>query len=212
MSYMAWSWISLAACMVVIVLEMLLPSDGILFVLSVLLAITAIVCGFLHSFSLGALMITILVLSMPALFALFSYLWPKTPLGRKIIMSAPDLDAVLPVEDGPKLADLVGQIGVVASPMLPTGSMTLAGKTWVATTESGAVDIGVPVRVTKIRMNRIYVLPESSTIPAEPADPTPSPGKSPGSDAPLATAEYLPDFEWDESPPLPGETRDEYGW
>ena len=73
MSYLAISWLCLLAFFIVVILEMLLPSAGVLFVVSLLLAGGAVIAGFLHSLYLGAAMVALLVVSMPALFALFAH-------------------------------------------------------------------------------------------------------------------------------------------
>ncbi|MBL8892611.1 MAG: hypothetical protein JNL67_21725 [Planctomycetaceae bacterium] len=171
MSYFAIAWLCFLAFLVVIVLEMLLPSAGVLFVLSVLLAIAAVVFAFMHSLYLGAAMVVILAISMPGLFALFSRIWPHTPLGKKLIISAPTPDSVMPPSDKETgLGQLKGEKAEVLSPMLPTGSVRIGDKTLVATSETGAIEVGQWVRVVRIQMNRLFV------VPIEVTDDLQSPG------------------------------------
>lgn len=191
MSYFAIAWLCLLAFMIVILLEMFLPTAGILFVLSVVLAVAAVIAGFMHSIYLGAAMVVILVVSLPVLFVLFSKIWPHTPLGRRLIIPAPTRESVLPpsaIDDA--LTQYKGAKAQVLSPMLPTGSIRIGDKTLVATCESGAVEPGQWVRVVKVQMNRLIV------VPAELTDDLQSPG---GFEQKLEQTvnATMQDFDWD---------------
>lgn len=165
------SWVLLLAFFVVVALEMFLPSAGILFVLSVILAMAAIVFGFMHSLTLGTIMIAIIVFSMPVLFAAFAYIWPHTPLGRRFINQAPQADQVLPQDMlSNSMQSLLGEKALVTSPMRPSGTVEIDGKSYTATSNGGALDPGVWVRVVEIRMRRLFV------IPVEIADDHQAPG------------------------------------
>jgi membrane-bound ClpP family serine protease len=197
MSYFATAWLCLLAFLVVIVLEMLLPSAGVLFVLSAILALAAVIAGFMHSIFLGALMVVILVVSLPVLFAMFSHIWPRTPLGKRLIITAPTLESVLPhTASDDSLEQYKGVKGEVLSPMLPTGSIRIGERILVATCETGAVEAGQWVRVVRIQMNRLLV------VPIEMTDDLQSPG---GFEQKLdeTVSANMNDFDWD-----PDVTRD----
>ncbi len=199
MSYFVIAWVCLLAFFVVVILEMFIPTAGLLMVISLLLALAAVVAGFMHSLLLGALMVAILVLSIPALLAMFSYVWPHTPIGRRLIMSAPDPASIMPEPTrNHRLEDLIGAAGEVLSPMLPTGSIQIQGKSYVATCESGAAEPGQKVRVSRLQMNRIFV------VPVEIADDLHAPG---GFNEQLENAVEseghldFNEFEWEPDPP-----------
>ena len=194
MSYLAISWLCLLAFFIVVILEMILPSAGVLFVVSLLLAGGAVIAGFLHSLYLGATMVALLVVSMPALFALFAHVWPRTPIGRRLIRDAPTPEAVLPPSASKNtLDDYKGLKGQVVSPMLPTGSIRIAERTMVATSETGAIEVGQWVRVVRVQMNRLFV------IPIEDSDDLHAPG---GFEQKVdqAMQEALHDFDWENDP------------
>lgn len=191
MSYLATSWLCLLAFFIVVILEMLLPSAGVLFVVSVILAGAAVIAGFLHSLYLGAAMVALLVVSMPVLFALFSHVWPRTPIGKRLIRDAPSPESVLPPSATQNaLDDYKGMKAQVVSPMLPTGSIRIAERTLVATSETGAIEVGEWVRVVRIQMNRLFV------IPIEQSDDLHAPG---GFEQKVdqAVQETLRDFDWE---------------
>ncbi|MDP1561885.1 MAG: NfeD family protein [Pirellulaceae bacterium] len=191
MSYFAIAWLCLLAFLVVVILEMFLPTAGILFVLSMVLAVAAVIAGFMHSVYLGAIMIVILGVSLPVLFALFSKVWPHTPLGKRLIIPAPTRESVLPssaLDDS--FTQYKGAKGEVVSPMLPTGSIRIGEKTLVATCESGSVALGQWVRVVKVQMNRLFV------VPVELTDDLQSPG---GFEQKLdqTVQATMQEFDWD---------------
>ncbi len=195
MSYLAISWLCLLAFFIVVILEMLLPSAGVLFVVSVVLAGAAVIAGFLHSLYLGAAMVALLVVSMPALFALFAHVWPRTPIGKRLIRDAPSPESVLPtIATQHSLDEYKGMKAQVVSPMLPTGSIRIAERTLVATSETGAIEVGEWVRVVRIQMNRMFV------IPIEASDDLQAPG---GFEQKVdqAVQEALHDFDWENDPP-----------
>jgi len=140
-------------------------------------------------------MVGILVLSMPVLFAFFSYVWPRTPLGRMVIIPAPTAESVLPVSAQENAWEAYkGAKGQVLTPMRPTGSIRIGDKTLIASCETGAADPGQWVRVVRIQMNRV------SVIPVEIADDLQAPGGF-NQQVEQAVDSALTDFEWEVDPP-----------
>lgn len=186
-------WLLLVMFFVVILMEMFLPTAGTLMVLSILLAIGAITLAFMQSLTLGVVMLTIIVCSIPVLVGIFGYVWPRTPMGRRFTIEAPDPDSVLPesMRNNP-LAELKGSRGTVVVAMLPTGEIEIDGKRYRATCQSGSADVGQAVRVVALKMGRLQVLP------VEIADDHQSAG---GFEESLDTAvenTSFEDFEWDD--------------
>jgi len=189
------AWVCLLAFFVVILFEMFIPSAGLLFFLAVILACASVVAGFVHSVWLGAGIIAILVLSMPLLFAFFSFVWPYTPLGKRLIIDPPDAESMLPGhENADSLQSLKGAKALVISPMLPTGTMRIDGKSYVGTCESGAAEPGQWVRVVRVQMNRLVVMP---------VEITDDPRATGGFDDQLEKAvdDAFDDFQWEPDPP-----------
>jgi membrane-bound serine protease (ClpP class) len=66
-------------------------------------------------------------------------------------------------------ARLVGAEGVVTRTLKPDGSVLVASESWSATTTSGTIPKGTPVRVTGMEGLRLIVEPESDATPEVPA-------------------------------------------
>jgi len=86
------------------------------------------------------------------------YLFPRTKMGRKILLEAPNLSEVTPyVEEERRLSKTVGQIGRTLSPLTPGGLVQVGGERFHCFSEGMIVDQGTPVKVVAVRGNRLLV-------------------------------------------------------
>jgi membrane-bound ClpP family serine protease len=170
-----WAWLLLIVGLVIIGIEMFIPSGGFLGVLSALAILGAIVLAFVSSLKFGVFMMVLVSCLLPALFAIAVKYWPNTPIGRLIVARPPSSDEVLPhAETRRTLQSLIGRRGVASCQMLPGGVVVVDGVSYDAVTDGTPIDKGMPIQVTAIRMNRLEVRfddrPESmhSPLAAEP--------------------------------------------
>jgi len=144
----------------VIVVEMFVPSAGVLAVMATVLVISGIVMAFIDSPQAGAVVLLATVMAIPGLLMLLVKIWPSTPIGRRILLRAPEGKDVLPNEaETLALKELVGQRGVALTAMLPSGIVRINGQSHDAVCEGFSVDPGEGVKVVAVRFNRIYVQP-----------------------------------------------------
>lgn len=171
-SPLAWAVALLAFGMLIVIVEMFLPSGGVLAVIATSAVVASIVMAFRHSSEAGVGFMAIAVLGTPLLLALGFKIWPRTPLGRRILLDVPTGDDVLPDPGMRKqLRELVGRIGTVKSLMLPGGPVMVEGVSYDALSEGTAVQPGQRVKVIEIRGTRIVVRPTDEDLPPESLDP-----------------------------------------
>ena len=171
-SPLAWAVALLAFGMLIVIVEMFLPSGGVLAVIATSAVVASIVMSFRHSSEAGVGFMAIAVLGTPLLLALGFKIWPRTPLGRRILLDVPTGDDVLPDPGMRKqLRELVGRIGTVKSLMLPGGPVMVEGVSYDALSEGTAVQPGQRVKVIEIRGTRIVVRPTDEDLPPESLDP-----------------------------------------
>ena len=140
-----------------VLLDLFIPSHGILSLLGGAALLFAITIGFRQGVRQGAMMVAIVGFSGPFLFFVIVKWWPHTPIGRLIILQQPeDPELILP-EEPPVLHELVGKVGEARSDMLPGGAVVVAGQSWDAISEGKPIDAGTPVKVVAIRMGRLVV-------------------------------------------------------
>lgn len=138
-----------------VVAEVFFPSGGVLGFLSV----AAFLGGIYSAYTAGGLMYGLgfaaaeVVLLPVLIYATFLYL-PKTPMGRLLVGRAPTEADVLPIDE---LDQLVGQIGVARSKMLPSGSVEVDGQMLDAVSEGQAIEPGEYVKVVKASRMRVVV-------------------------------------------------------
>ncbi|GAB6164626.1 hypothetical protein JCM19992_06260 [Thermostilla marina] len=134
------------------VLELFFVSHGILSALAVLSLVTAVVMGFMYSTLLGEILLTVSMLGIPGFVVLAIYIWPRTPIGRRVLLPEVSEEAVLP--DNPRikaLRTLVGEVGLTKAQLLPSGPVEINGRTYDALSEGPAIEAGTPVRVVAVQ-------------------------------------------------------------
>ncbi len=157
-----WSLVLIATGLAVVVVELFIPSAGMLGVLATLLLVSGIVCAFLSDFNSGAMVLLGTVLALPILLMAMIKVWPKTPIGKRILLKDMKLEEVLP--DDPFSADLVGQLGIAKTKMLPSGIVLINHQKFDAISDGFAIDVGQPIKVVDIRGNHIYVEPYDGEV------------------------------------------------
>jgi membrane-bound ClpP family serine protease len=175
-----WSILLLLLGLGLIALEMFLPSGGVLGILAALAIIASLAVAFSGGWVTGVVMLLATMVILPVVLAAVIHYWPRTPIGRMIILETPQSeDEVLP--DTPQhrqLKDLIGKRGIAKTKMLPSGAIVIEGRVYDAFSEGMAIEPGQSVRVTAIRTNRVAVvlddappdrLAESSDMLAQPA-------------------------------------------
>jgi membrane-bound ClpP family serine protease len=169
------------------VLEMFLPSGGVLGVLAALAAAGGVVVAYYYGGPLaGTLFLGAVVVAVPALLAVAVQVWPHTPIGRSVLIALPESDEEVLPEDPQRqrLKSLVGLRGVARSDMLPSGAVEVEKHTYDAVAEGMAIDAGQKVQVIGVRMNCLVVRPASEIEEESPAstDPLSQPIESLGLD------------------------------
>ncbi|MFM2093761.1 MAG: hypothetical protein RIS70_885, partial [Planctomycetota bacterium] len=174
-----WSLILLGIGLLIIGIEMFVPSGGLLGILSGLCILGAIIVGFTASLKFGLLMLIMVSVLLPVVFVLAVRYWPSTPIGRLIMIRPPTSDEVLPdAEARRNLQRLIGKWGIAKCQMLPGGVVTVEGRSYDAITDGTPVDPGQKVQVIAVRMNRLEVRlddrPEDPQAISEPRSAAPA--------------------------------------
>ncbi len=170
-----WVWaillLLLGTCLAV--MEVFFPSAGILGFLSAVSVLAAIVMGFYENALVGALVLLGAIAGLPTAVVLGFKYWPKTAMGRRILLMAPQSKDVLPESTEKEfLKSLIGQVGRAKSKMLLSGVITIHGRTIDAVSESQPIEVGQDVQVVQVRGHTVVVRPiEEQAKVAPPDDP-----------------------------------------
>ncbi|MGV3606483.1 MAG: NfeD family protein [Planctomycetaceae bacterium] len=185
MNPMVWSIVLLFLGLCILVVELFIPSSGLLGLLSALCLIGAIVLGFSSSQMMGTVMLALELIIVPIALGLAVKYWPHTPIGKMTLIPRPEHpDDVLPETEAYRgLNELVGRYGISKTLMMPGGVISLEGKSYDAVSDGPAIDPGQRVVVVGVSTQRLIVRQEepelSESISSEPAPEATAPPSSP---------------------------------
>jgi membrane-bound serine protease (ClpP class) len=156
----AWATLLLLAGCALVVLEVFIPSGGIISILAAVAFVSSIVMAFQESATTGPatgfVFAAITVFAIPTLLGLAFKYWPKTRMGKAFLGDLPTEEEVLP-HDARRA--LIGRVGVARSKMLPSGTVEIDGQMIDAVTQGQAIEPGTYVVVAEVRANRVMVRP-----------------------------------------------------
>lgn len=153
---LAWSILLMLLGCALVVLEVFIPSGGMLSVLSGAAFIGSIFIAFQRSPMTGLAFVLTTVVAVPVALGLAFKYWPKTPFGKAFLGELPREEEVAP--EDPRRS-LLGRVGVARSKMLPSGAVEVDGQMVDAVTQGQAVDPGQYVVVVEVGANRVIVRP-----------------------------------------------------
>lgn len=155
-----WAILLLLVGCALVVLEVFVPSGGIIGILSGVALVAALVIAFQESATTGPMtgfiFALVTVFAVPSILALAFKLWPKTPMGKAFLGELPTDEEVLPEESR---RALVGHVGIARTKMLPSGAVEIDGQMVDAVTQGQAIEPGTYVVVVEVRANRVVVRP-----------------------------------------------------
>lgn len=149
-----------AAGLLLLILEIFLPSHGLLTVAGLAFLGVAVYKTFAsYGEHAGLLAILACFILLPTMGYFSVKYWRLTPIGRKIAPPNPQLtsaDAANPVDD---LSKLIGRTGKTVSPLRPVGICDFNGKRISCVSQLGSVEAGVDVVGIRIQSGNLTVKP-----------------------------------------------------
>ena len=166
-----WPMLILLLALALLCMEIFIPSGGVLSVCSALAFIAAIVVAFIKGgMAMGTSYMAATGILIPIMLFVIVKWWPKTAIGRRILIQPPSEEELIP-QEVQSLRDLIGQQGTAVTPMLPAGAVRLGRQTIDAISDGRSIDKGTVVEVVAAKGNHLVVRPfsPSATTPEEPS-------------------------------------------
>jgi len=157
---LSWALLLMLIGCGLVVMEIFIPSGGILGFLSGVCIIGSIVMAFRRDMTTGIGFIVITLVAVPTAIGLAFKYWPLTPMGKAFLGELPDAEELKPSD--PR-RELVGRVGTAKSKMLPSGSVSIDGQLVDAVSQGSAIENGQAVVVVEVRGNRVVVRPADET-------------------------------------------------
>jgi membrane-bound serine protease (ClpP class) len=152
------AYILIGIGLLLLVAEMFIPSWGLFFVLAIAALVGGVWIIFTEDSSTGWVTLVGLVVLVPIVGGVAFHYWPKTPWGRRMLMSGPEEDATvatMPVNLA--LEQLRGRTGRAVSALRPAGVADFDGRRVDVLTEGMMVEAGTWVRCIDVRAGRVVV-------------------------------------------------------
>lgn len=162
-SNLIWGWGLIGLGLVLVALDLFLPSAGLLAILAGISALAGVVFLFMADITWGAAGLGLVIVGAPLIAAFMLKIWPNTPMGRRLI-AAPS-DEEVEAQRAQELAErqqrqaLIGKEGVVLTDLRPIGVIELDGVRYDALAETRFVQAGSAVRVVAVDGMQIKVRP-----------------------------------------------------
>lgn len=143
----------------VFVIEIFVPSGGLLGILSFLLLMSGVVFLFMHDTTVGMVGLMLSLVLVPVAIVVALKIFPQTPIGRLMTLNESQkagsivLDPVRDKDPG----SLVGAEGVCESELRPVGNCRINGHRLECLAEEGFLPAGTPIRVAAVRGIEIRV-------------------------------------------------------
>jgi len=172
-TFFFWGLVLLGIAIVLLSLELFVPSGGLIGMLAAVAAIGSVISFFKYDTSWGIGAICAYVVLGPIVIVFGFRLWLHSPLAKGMILGGPDLDQIDADEDDhspmspeharqerlAQLRQLIGAQGQTVTPLRPVGTVKINGQRIDAMAEAGVIDAGTPIVVVEVYDNQIKVRP-----------------------------------------------------
>lgn len=143
-----------------IFLELLIPSAGVIALVSGSLLVSGIFVAFTAGTVPGFIILAVTIIALPIVIIFLIQVWPNTPIGRRIFIALPKKEDVEPEQSKvDSLTALIGKNGVARSKLLPAGGITIDGVHYDAVSDGLPIEKDQKITVVSIKANRIFVRP-----------------------------------------------------
>lgn len=146
---MVWAIILIGVALLLFVIEIFLPSGGVIGTASALCLVAGVVMFYWIDPTLGVIWTLVTLIALPFGIVLALKVWPHTPVGR--ILTLGNVDAVegamhAQTQRAARLS-LVGKRGVVVSELHPGGECEIDGQRYECVAIGSVIGAGSPIEV-----------------------------------------------------------------
>ncbi len=143
---------------ILIILELFIPSNGILTIAAAGILIYGIVQCFMVNALLGTAVFAVTIVGLPFFILALVRIWPDTWIGRRIAINrAEKSDPGDSIPDANKLETLAGQTGKAITDLRPVGAVMFGSERVDCVAETGQIEKGTKVVVIRIEGVRVVV-------------------------------------------------------
>ncbi|MFB0552822.1 MAG: NfeD family protein [Phycisphaerae bacterium] len=145
------------ACAVLIIAEVFVPSGGLISLCALACLVGGALIFFQHSVAAGWIGVGIAAVMIPGVLIFAYKIFPKTRFGKSVTLTPPERQQGDAIPDTSELKELLGEVGVVLTPMRPVGMCDFAGQRVECVAEGGYIDKDKKVKVIDVESTQLTV-------------------------------------------------------
>jgi len=165
-AYFMWGCILFGVAFLLLVVELFVPSGGLIGLVCGVAAVASIVAFFKYDTAWGIGTTLAYIILTPITLVFVFKLWLNSPIGKTMILG--DLDPAGPEDAGAlseqqrlerlaALRDLLGAEGVAETALRPVGTIRIGDHRIDGMAESGVIEAGTPITVIDVYDNQVKV-------------------------------------------------------
>lgn len=155
-------FILIGVALLLVVAELFLTTGGVLLIAAGIADLIGVVMVFVHGDRyIGLATLAAEAIVLPLLAILGFYVWPRTPMGRRLIMRTAEQEGatVAAIPEIQELDVLRGRIGKAVSVLRPSGVVEFDGRRVDSLSEGMLIEPDTWVRCVEVRAGRVLVRP-----------------------------------------------------
>ncbi len=153
------------ACTVLIIAEVFVPSGGLISLCALACLVGGAVIFFQHSAMAGWIGVGIAFVMIPGVLIFAYRIFPKTRFGKSVTLMPPKRRQGDAIPDTSELKELLGEVGVVLTPLRPVGMCDFAEQRVECVAEGGYIDKDKKVKVIDLSQSHPDKLGEFDVSP-----------------------------------------------
>ena len=159
---LVWGVILVVAALALFLLEVFVPSMGLLSMLGIGLAIAGLVLLFRADPLIGVVGLVAMVVLGPMILVFGLKVFPHTPIGRAILFGGKtqeqvEQEAAAQQAEADRRLALIGMEGTALTVLRPVGAVRIEGQRYDALSELGMIQPGARVKVTAVDGTQVKV-------------------------------------------------------
>jgi len=145
------------ACAALIIAEVFVPSGGLISIFALACLIGGAVIFFQHSATAGWIGVGIAAVMIPTVLVIAYKMFPKTRFGKSVTLTPPKRQQGDAIPDTSELKEMLGEVGVVLTPLRPVGMCDFSGQRLECVAEGGYIDKDKKVKVIDVESTQLTV-------------------------------------------------------
>lgn len=157
MSMLILTFVLILIAITLVVVDMFIPTGGIFVILAAIASVAAVILGFKESTLIGGTALLMILLAIPLLFGLFIKIYPRTKIGREMMVEPEHTDAY-DFGRSRQTRPRVGDTAITATSLTPSGRIKVGDELFDATSDEGIIAAGTAVQIIHSEMGLLTVI------------------------------------------------------